>query len=46
MRSITKRVASSVSYVGFVILAYGILTSLNWYQDFRNAHFPPSPSQT
>lgn len=46
MRSITKGFAGSVAYVGFVILAYGILTSLNWYQDFRYAHFPPPPNRT
>ncbi len=46
MRSITKGVAGSVTYAVFVILAFGILTGINWYQDLRHAHFPPPPNRT
>lgn len=46
MRSITKSVAGSVTYAVFVIVAFGILTGINWYQDLRHAHFPPPPNRT
>lgn len=46
MRPITKHWIGHAIDTGLVILVLGVLTGIGWYQDFRNAHFPPPPSRT